>query len=63
MSFTCILVIIYLFLLLTDISALILGIQCRITSMCREWALFVSITAFIVIGTTILAYFWIRCPM
>ena len=57
MSFTCILVIIYLFLLLTDISALILGIQCR------KWALFVGVTAFIVIGTAVLAYFWIRCPM
>ena len=57
MSFTCILVIIYLFLLLTDILALILGIQCR------EWALFVGITAFIIFGTAVLAYFWIRCPM
>ena len=57
MSFTCILVIIYLILLLTDISALILGIQCR------EWALFVGITAFIVIGTAVLGYFWIKSPM
>ena len=57
MSFTCILVIIYLFLLLTDISALILGIKCR------EWALFVGITAFVVIGTAVLGYFWIKSPM
>lgn len=57
MSFTCILIIIYLFLFLTDISALILGIQCR------EWALFVGITAFIIFGTAVLAYFWIKSPM
>ncbi len=57
MSFTCILVIIYLFLFLTDISALILGIKCR------EWALFVGITAFIIFGTAVLGYFWIKSPM
>lgn len=57
MSFTCILAIIYLFLFLTDISALILGIKRR------EWALFVSITAFIVVGTAVLGYFWIKSPM
>ncbi len=57
MSFTCILAIIYLFLLITDISALILGVKCH------EWALFIGITAFIVIGTAVLAYLWIKCPM
>ena len=57
MSFTCILAIIYLFLFLTDISALFLGIKYR------EWALFVGITAFIVIGTAVLCYFWIKSPM
>lgn len=57
MSFTCILAIIYLILLLTDISALILGIKCR------EWALFVGITAFIVIGTAVLGYLWLSSPM
>ena len=57
MSFTCILAIIYLFLFLTDISALILGIKCS------EWALFVGITAFIVIGTAVLGYFRIKNPM
>ncbi len=57
MSFTCILVIIYLFLFITACAALILGIKCH------EWALFVGITAFIVIGTAALAYFWVKCPM
>ena len=57
MSFTCILAIIYLFLFLTDISALFLGIKYR------EWALFVGITAFIIFGTAVLAYFWIKSPM
>ena len=57
MSFTGILAIIYLFLFLTDISALILGIKCH------EWALFIGITAFIIVGTAVLGYLWIRCPM
>ncbi len=57
MSFTGILAIIYLFLFITDFSALILGIKCQ------EWVLFIGVTAFIVIGTAVLAYMWIRCPM
>lgn len=57
MSFTCILAIIYILLLMIDVFALIIGIRSG------EWALFISVTAFIVIGTAVLAYFWIRCPM
>lgn len=57
MSFTCILAIIYILLLMIDVFALIIGIR-----SC-EWALFISVTAFIVIGTAVLACFWIRCPM
>lgn len=57
MSFTGILAIIYLFLFITDISALILGIKCH------EWTLFIGVTAFMAIGTAVLAYMWIKCPM
>lgn len=57
MSFTFILAIIYSLLLITDIAALILGIKCR------EWALFIGVTAFIAVGTAFLGYLWIRCPM
>lgn len=57
MSFTFILAIIYSLLLITDIAALILGIKCR------EWALFIGVTAFIAVGTAVLGYFWIKSPM
>ena len=57
MSFTGILAIIYLFLFITDISALILGIKCH------EWALFIGITAFIIVGTAVLGYLWLSSPM
>lgn len=57
MSFTGILTIVYLFLFALDISALILGIKRR------EWALFIGITAFIFIGTSVLSYLWLSSPM
>lgn len=57
MRFTFILAMIYTMLLIIDIFALIIGIKSH------EWALFIGVTAFTVIGTAVLAYLWFKCPM
>lgn len=57
MSFTAIITIVYVFLFITDISALYIGVKCR------EWTMFVLLTLFIIAITATLAYFWIKCPM
>lgn len=57
MSFTFILAMIYTMLLIIDIFALIIGIKSH------EWALFIGVTSFTVIGTAVLAYLWFKCPM
>ena len=57
MSFTAILTIVYIFLFITDIAALYIGVKCH------EWAMFVIVTLFIIAITVTFACLWIKCPM
>ena len=57
MSFTCVLIIIYITLIVIEVSSLIIGIKSN------EWKLFIVVTVFTVILTAMLIYFWIKCPM